>query len=298
MPLIRPPIQLLTAFEAASRLGSFKRAAQELHITPSALSQSIHRLEATLGRALFDRHPRKVELTDAGRSFQRLAQDVVRTYASGFEQFARSFERPVVRVSMIGFIAYEVVLPALHDFHREHPDVEIRIDTGERVVDFRTEPVDAAIRLGQGSWPGTRAWPLDTLQATLVCSPALLRKRPLRSLSDLRHHRLLVPRSTHDDWKRAAQALGLDELPAKNRLVLDSYLGSMVAAEQGLGIAIALFPLTEAWLTRGRLVTPIPERQPVRERHYFVVPLGREKEPHVATVRRWIRKRFDALRST
>jgi LysR family transcriptional regulator, glycine cleavage system transcriptional activator len=295
MTLVRPPIQLLTAFETAARLGGFKRAAEELHVTPSALSQAIRKLEEALGRQLFHRHTRKVELTDAGRSFYQLADEVLVAYASGFERFARAFERPVLRVSMVSFVAYEVVLPALHEFHRDHPDVEIRIETSDHLVDFRSEPTDAAIRLGNGSWPGTRAWPLDTLEASVVCSPALLTKFPIRSLSDLERHTLIVARSTHDDWKRVADALGVDAIPSRGRLVVDSYLASMVAAEQGLGVALAVFPTTEAWVKKGRLTTVMPARHKVAERHYFVVPRGRENERHVRALLRWVKKRFAAL---
>ena len=291
----QPPLQLLPPFEAAARLGSFKLAAAELHVTPSAVSQQVRVLEEWLDTALFIRLTRRIELTAAGSQFYEIATRVMGDYHQQFAQFRARQARPVLRVSMIPFIAHELVLPQLQDFQRLHPHIDLRIETSMHLVDFAAEPIDAALRFGAGPWAGLTALPLCATRATLVGAPALLQQHPLREPVDLQQHTLIHSRRDRDDWQEAAQRLGLPDLRGKSALILDDYFSAMQAAAQGLGLAIAILPITANWIRDGRLLQPLPFQLPTEQSYQFVCRREQADNPALLALYHWIKSLFDAL---
>ena len=248
-----PPLQLLPAFDAAARLLSFSKAA-ELHVTTAAVSQQIRQLEAHLGLPLFLRLTRRVELTEAGRQFAEVVSRTLQLYRQGHADLMHHHTRPVLRLSMTPLVAQELLIPRLSAFQAQHPDVSIRLDARMDFVDFEREPIDAAIRVGKGPWPGLQALPLCRCVAAIVASPALLARLPVRSIEDLAAHTLIHPREAPLDWQAAARFLGRDALPRRADLVLDSDLSALKAAEQGLGLALCLLPAPER--VQARLISP------------------------------------------
>lgn len=249
-----PPLQLLPAFEAASRLLSFSKAAAELHVTTAAVSQQIRQLESHLGLPLFLRLTRRVELTDAGRQFAELVSRMLQQYRQGHADLLHHHTRPVLRLSMTPLVAQELLIPRLAAFQAQHPDVSIRLDARMDFVDFEREPIDAAIRVGKGPWPGLQAQPLCRCVAAIVASPQLLARQPVHGIDDLARHTLIHPREAPLDWRAAAHFLGRDELPRRADLVLDSDLSALKAAEQGLGLALCLLPASAK--VQARLIQP------------------------------------------
>lgn len=291
----QPPLQLLPPFEAAARLGSFKRAAEELHVTPSAVSQQVKALEEWLDIALFVRLTRRIELSAAGRQFYEIVSRVLGEYTQQFAQFRMRMARPVLRVSMIPFIAHELVLPKLQDFQYRHPDIDLRIETSMHLVDFAVEPIDAAIRFGAGPWPGLASFALCETYATLVAAPTLLREQPIQDIADLQQHTLIYSRRDRDDWQQAAQRLGLAAVQRKNALILDDYFSAMQAAAQGLGVAIAILPITNSWLREKRLVPVFPFQLPTELSYQFVCRRGQAENPAIRALYQWIKSLFDIL---
>ena len=131
-----PPMQLMPAFEAAARLQSFKLAATELSVTPSAISQQIKTLEGLLDAELFHRHPRAVVLTETGQRYFELATDIMQRYRSGHRAIREALTTPMLRVSAITLVAYDLLIPALPEFSRRQPDIDIRIEASESLVDL------------------------------------------------------------------------------------------------------------------------------------------------------------------
>lgn len=294
-PRTPPPIQLLPAFEASARLMSFKKAAEELCITPSAVSQQIKTLEDKLNLKLFERQTRRIELTPAGKLFFQIAEQTLAQYQTGFRVFSNEFSKPILRISMIPFVAYEMVIPALHEFKALQKDIELRIETSMSLVDFDAEPVDAAIRFGNGHWPNLEMHPLSPCRATLVASKSLLEQKPVQSLEDFHNHTLIYTRATQDDWQEVAKLLEVEEIPSQNKLIMDSYLAAMSAAEQGLGIGIAILPLTQTWLEQGRLVQIFPFEAPTPQNHYFVFRKQHRERAFLMEFYQWIKEKFEAL---
>ena len=289
-----PPLPLVVTFECAARLGSFKLAGAELHVTPSAISQQIKQLEAWLGCQLFQRLVRRVELTEAGAAFYEVASTTLAHYRRAHLTFQHRFTQPVLRLSMIPFVAFEICIPALSEFQQHNPNLELRLETSMSLVDFAHEPVDAAIRFGNGLWPDLEVLPLRSATATLVASPTMLAANPVHRPEDLARHTLIYTRSNPKDWAEAARVMHLDKLPGKAELVMDSYLAAMRAAEQGLGVAIGLLPLIRPWLEAGRLVALAPPVS-LQQGHYFVFRKDPHKRAQLLAVYEWLRTCFDRL---
>ena len=294
MSLKPPPLQWLPAFEAAARLVSFRRAAEELHITTSAVSQQVRQLEAYLAQALFLRQNRTVRLTETGRAYAALASQVLQSYRQGHERLMQRAARPALRITMTPLVAHELVLPALADFQSHQPDIDLHIESSMEVADFASLSVDAAIRYGSGVWPGLESLPLSRCSASLVAAPSLLARQPIQQLSDLAAHTLIHQRADRSDWASAAAELGLNEVPSKGDLMLDSNLAALRAAEQGLGIAIGVWPLVQPWLDDGRLVAILPPR-PLSTGDHLVFRRDDPRREYLLTVYDWLKGRFDQL---
>lgn len=236
-----PPLQLLPAFEAAARLLSFSKAAQELHLTTSAISQQIKQLETLLGQPLFRRFTRRVELTEAGQQFATVASRTLAAYRQGHAEFIHLFGKPQFRLGMTPLIAHEFVMPRVEGFQARHPGVVISIESRMEVVDFEAVPIDAAIRVGDGQWAGLTAWPLCECEAVLLAAPSLIEHHPVRSLKDLGNHTLIRRRREQFGWEELAALMAEPEPCGKAELLVDSDLAALHAAERGLGGGLELF---------------------------------------------------------
>jgi LysR family glycine cleavage system transcriptional activator len=289
-------LQLLPAFEASARLLSFSKAAAEMHLTASAISQQIKQLETHLGLALFRRLTRRIELTEAGLAFASVAQRTLVVYRQGHAEMSQQFARPTLRLSMVPLVAHELVLPALAGFQQAYPGIDLQLETGMALVDFDQHPVDAAIRFGLGAWAGLEALPLCDTQGTVVAAPDLARRLPVNSPQDLRHHTLIHSRGTQGDWDTAAASLGLARMPRKGDLVLDTDLAALRAAEQGLGVALGILPLISPWIEAGRLLAlASPTDLPMKLYFVFRQSESEARRAQLMQLHRWLLSLFEAL---
>jgi LysR family glycine cleavage system transcriptional activator len=289
-----PSLNALQMFEAAARHLSFTRAARELNVTQTAVSHQIRRLEEQLGVQLFVRRNRKLALT-------REAEDYIPAIRAAFEDMRlatgrlRRF-RPdnVLTVSTTMSLAAKWLVPRLAGFQEAHPGIEVRISTSMRLVDFRREEIDVAIRFGLGEWPGLRADWLMAEDIFPVCSPALLAgPHPLRMPADLAHHTLLHVDTRRDEWQLWLTAAGAPpSLAARPSLTFDQRLMALQAAMDGLGVALGYQRIMEADLAAGRLVAPFA-MVPISERpagYYIVAPKETADMPKIARFRDWLKR--------
>jgi LysR family transcriptional regulator, glycine cleavage system transcriptional activator len=280
-----PPLHTLEAFEAAARRLSFKLAAQELHLTPSAISHQIKALEVFLGFALFRRGNRSLELTDGGKAYLTVVNDTLAKLRSGSARVAQRYARASLKISTGPFIASEIIVPALPAFQEAHPDIDVRIDTDLRPIDLLHEDIDVALRFGSGDWKGLAAEPLLRVSAVPARTPAL-RKRGPSQLDDIT---LIHSTPMPDGWTQWAAAAGVTLGTPKRDVWLDSYLAILRAAEQGLGLALGLLPLVQPALTRHRLVMPWPKLKLDIPQGYYLLyrPQDRER-PELVAFRSWL----------
>lgn len=267
-----PPLHALEAFEVAARELSFRKAAEALHLTPSAVSHQIKGLEDFLGFALFRRMNRALELTEGGREYLRVTQGGLDSLREGSQQARQRYGRhTTLKISAGPFIASEIIVPALPSFQQEYPHIDLNIETTLHPVDLRREDIDVALRFGSGHWPGAVAKHLLTVKAVPVCAPALAEKLRLLTPRDLGEISLIHSTPLPEGWKMWSDISGESLGKPKSDLWLDSYFAILRAAEQGVGLALGLVPMVNSWLRSGRVVMPWPELQAEIPQGYYLV---------------------------
>lgn len=193
-----PPLNTLRLFEAAGRHASFKLAAEELNITPSAVSHGIQTLEDWLGVQLFTRGHRSLDLTAAGLAYLPRVRDALARLASATEAVPGRRPSGKLAVSVAPSFGLRWLIPNLPRFNHHHPEIEVTLDTAHRQVEFPRDGIDVAIRMGQGDWQDLYALHLVTEELVPVCTPALA--ATIVSVGDLRSKTLLHISNISEDW--------------------------------------------------------------------------------------------------
>lgn len=287
-----PPIAFLLAFSCAAETLSFKEAAAELNLSPSALSRQIQSLETHLGVPLFRRLNPGLEITPEGRRYLESVQRVLRELRRAQEGFAVRGSGPL-RVSALESFTESWLIPHLSDFERAHPGIELQVEATLRYADFERDPVDVAIRFGTGPWADLHSEPIVDLTYFPVCSPALLRgDAPLREPAGLRAQTIIHVSQTPDAWGEWLRHAGLAGLQPKRTVTYDHVSIALSAAEAGHGVALSSQFLCERRLAAGRLCEPFDLRVRSPSTYHLVCrPEGLE-DPRITALRDWL---VDAL---
>lgn len=247
-----PPLQALRAFEAAGRLLSFRRAAEELLITQSAVSHQIALLEATLGVRLFLRKARGVELTEAAARYLASVQASLASIEQATAVLCGSQQRSRLSVSLTPSFAANFLAPRLGRFASAHPDIDLSLDPTLQMADVAASAADLAIRYGGGDYTGVNKRLLAQERLIVVASPCLLaREAAILHPADILRHKLLATRSLME-WQIWTQATGVD-LSHAMFLQLTDYNIALQAALDGQGLAIGRMLLIQDHLRIGRL---------------------------------------------
>src|SRR3954447_13873613 len=232
-----PPLNALKAFEAAARHESFTRAADELCVTPGAVSHQVKALEATLGLKLFNRERQRLVITEAGRDYLAVLRDAFDRIALGTARVVQRQSSGVLTVSTSPDFAAKWLVHRLGHFAEAHSDIDLRVSATLHHVDFAREDVDLAVRHGDGNWPGLDTVQLSTEQLFAVCSPNLISGRQrLGKPADILKFPL-IHLDSRADWTQWLRAAGIEGAvahgPVLNRasMVID-------AAINGQGVAL------------------------------------------------------------
>lgn len=289
MPRRLPPLNSLRAFEAAARHLSFARAAEELYLTPSAISHQIKSLEEQVGTKLFERRGRNVGLTDAGGRYYPALRQAFDRMHEATEELKQSDRFGALTVNVLPTFAIRWLLPQLNEFQERHPEIEVRITTNVRNIDFLQTEADAAVRFGNGDWPGLESRLLMTEEIVPVCSPTLLEKGPgLKSPADLKHYSLLHDINRPDTWRAWLNAVGEKSIDPERGLKLETTNLAVQGALQGLGIVCANPYMVSRELESGQLIEPFEYHLAVANGYYLVYPKGREDRPRLKAFETWL----------
>lgn len=284
-----PSLNALHAFVVTARATTIAAAAKELHVTPSAVSHQIKRLEESLGVRLLQRSNKKVSLTAIGASYHEAVNAAFDAIAAATERLDRQ-RKPVVAITTVPPFAIKWLVRRLTSFHQKHPEIEVRIGTTYRLVDLRHEDYDLAIRWGLGKWPGLHARRLMGDMVQPVCSPAYLRnaKKPLRVPADVSGHALLSTKVVRGDWQLWAELNGLEAPRSTKRLQFEEAFGTIQAAIDGLGVALGPSVLVHDDIESGLLVAPLND--PIRfQEAYYVTHTDRALEnPAARAFQEWL----------
>lgn len=289
-----PSLNSLRAFETAGRLLSFSKAADELNVTPGAISQQIRGLEEFLEIKLFKRRNRSIILTDSGQIFLPLLSDGFSTITEAVDSVRRSQRDGPLTISAAPSFTSKWLIPRLCKFQALHTEIDVRIDASSRLVDFLREDIDVGIRFGTGEFAGLDSIYLFSYDLIPVCSPDLMHEgKGLHDLSDIRHHTLLHSDDTEfdpswPDWAMWLATAGVDDVDANRGIYFSQ--GEMVieAAIEGQGIALAGSVMAAGAIQSGRLVQPFETRLPVRLSFHLVTTRQKSRSPKVNAFRQWV----------
>ncbi|MGZ6014001.1 MAG: transcriptional regulator GcvA [Caulobacteraceae bacterium] len=288
-----PPLNALRAFEAAARHLNFSRAADELAVTPGAVSQQIQNLEDYVGAALFKRTPKGLLLTDAAQTALPALREAFDRLAEAASLLTAAVDGRRLTVSVAPSFAAKWLVPRLGLFEAAHPQVDVWLSADMEVVDFASGEIDLAIRYGTGRYPGLEVVKLMSETVIPVASPEYLEANPIHAPADLANHILLHDGSPDADdscpdwsmWLAARQIKGVDGTrgPRFNQssLVIE-------AAAGGRGVALAKRALAQADLDSGRLVAPLQDATAVDFAYFVVHPKAKGRLPQVKAFVSWI----------
>jgi LysR family transcriptional regulator, glycine cleavage system transcriptional activator len=292
MPRRLPPLNSLRAFEVVARHETFRAAAEELHVTPAAVIQQVKTLEEFVGRKLLRRHGRGYSLTPDGSAG-------LEALRNGFDQLAVAVDamssggRRILTVSAVPSLSAEWLVPRLHRFGEQHPDIDVLLHPTVELVDLEHSRVDLGVRYGSGSYPGIVSERLFDDEIFPVYSPRKLGRRALKNPADLKGLPLIhtdwTPESGHwpgwSDWLRAAQVSGVNV--NKGLRFSDGAL-AIQAAVGGQGVALGSRALALDHLEAGRLVRPFELSLVTDFAYYISCAKKRAEEPDLVAFRRWI----------
>jgi len=295
MPEMMPPLNALRAFEAAARLLSFTKAADELRVTPGAISQQIRQLEDFYGMPLFRRTTRTLIITESAQAVMPLVRDAFDKLHQANERLSRQTDDATLTISTSPSMGQRWLLPRLESFRSRHPDIDIRIDATDRLADLSRDGIDMAIRYGRGNYPGLVAEALYDVTSFPVCSPVLLEgEHPLCHPDDLKYHTLihLDWRTEPDEtptWRMWLEAAGVKNVDPTRGLTFSADSLALQAVQDGLGVALSSMALAGRDLENGKLVQPFSGDLTIKSafKPYLVYQEGALQTPKVAAFRDW-----------
>ncbi len=287
------PLNALRAFDAAARHLSFKRAAEELSVTPAAVSHQIKALEEFVGVSLFHRMTRALRLTDAGEAAKPFVSQGLDRLSEALDTIIEYADDGLLTISVSPSFGSMWLVPRLDHFRQLHPEFEIRLDGTDRTVDVAKGDADVAVRYGPGGYKGVNSDLLLSLHNTPVCSPELLSgKDPLRDPDDLEHHILLHIdwKNTEASWQMWLLAAGCSHIDGIRGPRFSQESMAVQAALDGHGVALVGDRLVADHLASGRLVAPFHAdlKTPLTFAYHLLTAKDALHQPKIAAFRSWL----------
>jgi LysR family transcriptional regulator, glycine cleavage system transcriptional activator len=290
-----PALDLLVGFESAARHLSFTKAGEELFLTQSAVSRQIKELEDQLGVVLFQRRHRALALTEAGHQFYAAAAQALSTMRAATDRLRAQAGRKGLSVTTTHSFAALWLIPRLAGFTRDHPGVDVRITAETRVQDLERDGLDLALRHGPASLAGPNAVRLFGEKVFPVCSPKLLKKRPLEKPQDLKNHVLLQyddPDGRHPwlHWKTWLEVERIADLKPAGTLSFSGYEQIIPAAIAGHGVALGRSPLVKDLMRSGELVAPFKSSADPARAYFAILSRNAAGRGEVSAFVEWLKE--------
>lgn len=284
-----PAVADLLAFEAAARHTSISRAAEELHLTQSAVSRQIRQLEAQVGMALFHRVRQRIVLTDAGRLYAADVRAVLQQLSGATQKaMAWSDRGGLLNLAVLPTLGTRWLIPRLGDFAARYPDVTVNIAARGEPFDFAQTPLDAAIHFGAPHWADAVCEYLMHEQVVPLCSPGYRDQHGIRQIKDLSSVVLLQQTTRPSQWSDWFDQVGVDSAHALRGPYLEQFAMIAQAAVSGLGAALLPRFLVETEIAEGTLVELFPHALTSSDAYYLVYPESRAQAPLLRAFRDWI----------
>lgn len=296
-----PPLNALRAFEAAGRHMSFARAAQELNVTPAAVSQQIKNLELYLQTQLFIRHKRTLKLSRDAQLLLPKLQDgfekidaAVKSLQNNVEKsFGRHAKRETITISTPPSFASKWLVPRLDGWMANHPETDVLISPSLQPGNFETKDIDLSVSFGNGLYNGLQSEPINTERLVVVCSPIFVDgANPLQTPADLKNHTLLHVNTPNDkygtDWQDWLQAADVYNLDFSHSLFFDDVTVGILSAIGGQGILLTNYALVEEDIAKGHLAMPFGIDRTLIFSWYVVTPSPNISRPDISAFKNWL----------
>jgi LysR family glycine cleavage system transcriptional activator len=287
-----PPLRNLRAFCIAARHRSFKAAADELALTPSAVSHQMKELEEVMGVRLFERKTRALALTTAGHTLLDEIAPLLDMMDRSLAQFSRRNRRRNVRVLLPPFFASELFVPRLESFFALHPGIDIQVDTIDPWPSDHPLSADVSIVLTNAEPKGVKAVRLFPVKLAAVCAKSFTASVARLGREAFRETALIVQKARPFAWANWANELGLDTPEPRNIIELDTMFSVVRAAERGVGIALVPEILCEAWFRSGALVRLFSLQLETDDAYFLVSRLQDAGKPEVTAITDWTLEQF------
>lgn len=289
-----PPLSSLRAFEAAARHGSFKQAAHELAVTPTAISHRVRALEEYTQLQLFVRTVRQVTLTEAGSVLYPVLKQGFDAFETVLQQLTQASQRKRVTITATHAFTAKWLMPRISRFHALHPDIDLQIQASDRAIELTGQTFDIALRYGRGPYPGFNAQAMLTDEYAPVSNP-LLQVRDLSALGSvpLIHFEWARESADNPTWQKWLDQAGLSGTALHGQLRYSDEGHAIQAAVAGQGIALLSLALVADELAAGHLIQPFGPSI-TGYTYHLLTPAGKEPSVWVQDVADWLRGEFEA----
>jgi len=283
-----PPLKSLHVFESVARHLSFRRAADELHVTHSAVSHQIKLLEEELTVVLFNRNGRSISLTKDGTYLYPIVRESIYNLEEATQHLRSSNKHKTLTIQTYVTFGSTWFIPRLGDFQKRNPNIRLRNTISFVDVDFDKDDADIGIIMGDKKWSHWNYDYLFNLDIFPICSPSLLKSGRLNKPEDLKNFPLIQIDQAMDDWPLWLRAAGVDPTVCKNGPIVDNYLQAIERVYDGEALVMGRVPFVARDLREGRLVRPFTLSIPESGAWYMVTPKENRACKETALFRKWL----------
>lgn len=288
---IQTPIRGLRSFCIAAKCLSFKHAASQLYLTPSAVSHQIKQLEEQLGISLFKRQTRSIELTSAGKKFYESIQPIISELESTIADFTDSQQNKNIVISLPEFFASELFVPKLSNWAELNPHINLQLET-VKTSESSNANADLSVVLTNGKPNASIVHELFPLKYVPACNQRLYQKLKPLSYDALKSTPLILHRSRPWAWHQWAEMVGIDGFDPAQIIQLDTMFGVARAAQQGMGIALIPLPISQTWFNEELLFRLFETELHTKDRYYLVQHESTDSNNDLNMFASWVQKNF------
>jgi LysR family glycine cleavage system transcriptional activator len=289
LPQSLPSLHLIKALLATAQHGNMSRAAEDLHLTPGAVSKQILELEGWLGVALFERVRKQLHLTPSGERYVARLRPLIAQMEEATAALLQETGRPLsLGIATVPAFGAKCLFPHLGDFRRQHPEIELRFVPYVDAYTFDSPELDCAIRWGSGTWPGTRADYVAGHEIVVIAPPAAAGGPVLRTPADIAGHTLLHHVKAPDGWKDWCEANGVRGVNTQAGPKIDMSNSITQAVAGGLGLGLLPRCLLDEEIAAGVVQCPFPPTVIPIAAYYLCCPQAKANEPAVEAFRQWL----------
>jgi len=288
---IQTPIRGLRSFCVASKCLSFKHAAAQLFLTPSAISHQIKQLEEQLGTVLFKRNVRSIELTSAGKQFYLSIQPLINKLESTISEFTHNQQNKTIVISLPEFFANELFIPRLSEWSDNNPEINLQLET-IKAGSESSQRADLSVVLSRGKPNANVIHELFPIYYAPACNKKLYRKLKNLGFNALKNTPLILHQSRPWSWHQWADKANINDFDPKQIIQFDSMFGVVRAAQQGMGIALVPLPATKAWFAEQSLIKLFDKELNTNDRYYLVQHENMENNNELSLFADWVKNTF------